>query len=198
MKYLVLSDIHGGSAELQQALSFYKKFDANFIVLLGDLLNHGPRNPLPASYEPPRVTDILNDYAPVILCVRGNCDGEVDSMMFSFPCNAPYSFIVLQGQGYVRKALLTHGHLHDFKTPEGRARLGLKDGDLVLSGHTHVSGIFPFGGVINVNPGSTTLPKGGTSKGFMFIDEERAQLSLHDLEGNKIKALNLADLSIGD
>lgn len=198
MKYLVLSDIHGGSAELQQALSFYDKFNADFIVLLGDLLNHGPRNPLPASYEPPKVTDILNGYADVILSVRGNCDGEVDSMLFSFPCNAPYSYLILRGEGYVRKAMLTHGHLHDFKSREGRAKLGLKDGDLVLSGHTHVSGIFPYEGVLNINPGSTTLPKGGTAKGFMFIDEEMALLTLHDLEGSRIKALNLKDLSITD
>lgn len=198
MKYLVLSDIHGGSEELLQALKFFKEFKTDFLVLLGDLLNHGPRNPLPQSYAPPKVVEILNGYREVIISVRGNCDGEVDSMQFSFPCNAPYSFLILRGEGYVRKAMLTHGHLHDFKTLEGQAKLGLKKGDLVLSGHTHVSGIFPYEGVININPGSTTLPKGGTSKGFMLIDEEQGLLTLYTLEGLVIKSLNPVDLSVNE
>lgn len=207
MRYMVLSDIHGGSAELQQALSYFDSYHCDYIVLLGDLLNHGPRNRVPESYQPPKVAEMLNAYSTKIISVRGNCDSEVDGMMFNFPCNAPYGYIMVsepcktkgvsasslasaesaapnaRERTKTQRIFLTHGHLHKIDSPDGsgmnelRDKLGLREHDIVLSGHTHVSGIFlKPNGLVNINPGSTTLPKGGTKAGFALILEDHIEL----------------------
>lgn len=188
MRYLVLSDIHGGATEAKQALGFFERYNCDLIVLLGDLLNHGPRNIVPQSYNPPRVAELLNQYRSKIISIRGNCDSEVDGMMFKFPCNAPYGYVHVPTQDKLQKIFLTHGHLHliensdPTKALECMDKLGLSAGDIVLSGHTHVSGIFKLSnGLININPGSTTIPKGGTAAGFGLILEDRIELrSLED------------------
>lgn len=216
MRYLVLSDIHGGSSELKQALTYFEEYKCDYIVLLGDLLNHGPRNRVPESYQPPLTADLLNAYSTKIISIRGNCDSEVDSMMFNFPCNAPYGYILVsqpnaegEGEGTAtangatdahqeslvrtktQRIFLTHGHLHKIDSPDGsgmnelRDKLGLHENDIVLSGHTHVAGIFmKSNGLVNINPGSTTLPKGGTKAGFALILEDR--IELRDLENNLV------------
>lgn len=226
MRYLVLSDIHGGSSELEQALAYFDEYECDYIVLLGDLLNHGPRNRVPNSYEPPKTADLLNAYSTKIISIRGNCDSEVDSMMFNFPCNAPYGYILVpqpnaeqedNGEDAVNAAnaagngkdsatnesadvaardhlmpmmrtktqriFLTHGHLHKIDSPDGsgmnelRDKLGLRENDIVLSGHTHVAGIFMKpNGLVNINPGSITIPKGGTKAGFALILEDHIEL----------------------
>lgn len=221
MRYLVLSDIHGGSSELEQALAYFEDYKCDYIVLLGDLLNHGPRNRVPASYQPPKTADLLNAYSTRIISIRGNCDSEVDSMMFNFPCNAPYGYILVsqpnaeqEGDGEevvdgvgndsfaneaidvaardhnmpimrtkTQRIFLTHGHLHKIDSPDGsgmnelRDKLGLRENDIVLSGHTHVAGIFMKpNGLVNINPGSTTIPKGGTKAGFALILEDHIEL----------------------
>lgn len=189
MRYLVLSDIHGGSEELKQALQFFKKFNCDFLILLGDLLNHGPRNKLPSSYDPMIVGDILNQYKDKIISIRGNCDSEVDGMVFDFPCNAAYGYIVVSTEKGLKKIFLTHGHLHKIETKEQISKLGLNEGDIVLSGHTHVSGIFnKESGVININPGSISIPKGGTQKGFALITENA--IELYDLNGYLLNSYN--------
>ncbi len=193
MRYLVLSDIHGSSEELAQALSFFDKLNCDVIVLLGDLLNHGPRNRLPDSYEPPKVAELLNAHKEHIISIRGNCDSEVDGMVFSFPCNAAYGWILVPRKNSLVRVFLTHGHLHKYDTIEEACKLGLKEGDIVLSGHTHVSGIFKKeSGVINVNPGSTALPKGGTVKSFGFIDENF--IKVFDLQGKELLSLSFDEL----
>lgn len=193
MRYLVLSDIHGGSEELAQALGFFERFKCDALVLLGDLLNHGPRNRVPETYAPPKVADLLNAHKEHIISVRGNCDSEVDSMVFSFPCNAAYGWLLIpSSQGLVR-VFLTHGHLHKIESAEEIAKLGLTSHDLVLSGHTHISGIFKHAsGITSLNPGSTTLPKGGTDKGMALIDEE--SVKLFNLEGELLHELKFASL----
>lgn len=190
MRYLVLSDIHGGSTELTQALKYFDKYECQSLVLLGDLLNHGPRNIVPESYQPPKVAELLNAYKDSIISIRGNCDSEVDSMMFSFPCNAPYGYIHVETAQKIQKIFLTHGHLHPVtkgtdtvqaQADTSRDNLGLRAGDIVLSGHTHVSGIFKLSnGLVNINPGSTTIPKGGTAAGFGLILEDRIELRALD------------------
>ncbi len=191
MHYLVLSDIHGGADELSQALTYFESYHCDFLVLLGDLLNHGPRNKVPASYEPPKVAQLLNAMHTKIISVRGNCDSEVDSMMFDFPCNSPYGYILVPTAHGVQRIFLTHGHLHKIDSGdcssanELRDKLGLKPRDIVLSGHTHVAGIFMKpNGLININPGSTTIPKGGTKAGFALILEDR--IELRDLDNNLV------------
>lgn len=188
MRYLVLSDIHGGADETQKALSYFEKYQCDALVLLGDLLNHGPRNIIPASYNPPKVAECLNQYRQKIISIRGNCDSEVDGMMFNFPCNAPYGYLHIQTEHGLRKIFLTHGHLHPVAQEDKQQalasmdKLGLSVGDIVLSGHTHISGIFELAnGLININPGSITLPKGNTLAGFALILEDRIELrSLDD------------------
>jgi len=183
MRYLVLSDIHGGSEELKQALLFFQRFNCDFLILLGDLLNHGPRNKLPASYDPMNVGNLLNQFKEKIISIRGNCDSEVDGMVFDFPCNAAYGYLVVSTSKGIKKIFLTHGHLHKIETKEQISKLGLNEGDIVLSGHTHVSGIFfKESGVININPGSISIPKGGTQKGFALISENA--IELYNLDGN--------------
>lgn len=190
MKYLVISDVHGGCEELKQALSYYESYQCDYIILLGDLLNHGPRNRIPDTYDPMAVGEILNKYKDRIISVRGNCDSEVDSMVFSFPCNAAYGYILLQTDKGVKKVFLTHGHLHKIETKEQIEKIGLRQGDIVLSGHTHVSGIFvKESGVININPGSISLPKGGTKAGFATVDEN--EIVLYSLDGNKYQSITL-------
>ncbi len=186
MKYMVLSDIHGGALELKSALNFFDFYKCDFLILLGDLLNHGPRNDLPKSYDTKETASILNSYKDRIISVRGNCDSEVDSMMCSFPCNAPYSYIFQSYENKIQKIFLTHGHLHPIDTIEDIEKLGLKRGDIVLSGHTHIAGIFEKeSGVININPGSTTIPKGGTKAGFAIINEDN--ISLYSLDNELVK-----------
>lgn len=187
MRYLVLSDIHGGSEELKQALRFFQIFNCDFLILLGDLLNHGPRNKLPASYDPMNVGNLLNQFNEKIISIRGNCDSEVDGTVFDFPCNAAYGYLVVSTSKGIKKIFLTHGHLHKIETKEQISRLGLNEGDIVLSGHTHVSGIFfKESGVININPGSISIPKGGTQKGFALISENA--IELYDLDGNLLNS----------
>lgn len=185
MRYLVMSDIHGGGEELEEVLGFFESWHCDCMVLLGDLLNHGPRNRVPGTYAPPRAAELLNRYNRKIISIRGNCDSEVDQMMFSFPCNAPYGYIHIPCDFGIQKIFLTHGHLYNFDRPGTAAALGLGAGDIVLSGHTHVSGIFErAAGVININPGSTTIPKGGTQPGFGRIDPDR--ITLFNLGGEAL------------
>ncbi len=177
MKYFVLSDIHGGGCELEKALEIYDSLDCDALVLLGDLLNHGPRNIVPSTYDPPEVSELLNERSHEIIAVRGNCDSEVDSMMFRFPCNAPYGYLMVEHGNGIQKIMLTHGHLFNLETESGFIRSGLKAGDIVFSGHTHVSGITRYkNGIININPGSITLPRGGTEPGYGLITSKRAAI----------------------
>ena len=139
MTFLILSDIHGSAECLETALaSFENKVDA--IIMLGDYLNHGPRNPLPQGWDAKRTAELLNERKEKLICVRGNCDSEVDEMMLTFPCLNAYSTIALPTQGGIRRIFLHHGHLYD------RAKLSswLPKGTIVLSGHTHVGQIFPL------------------------------------------------------
>ena len=185
MRYLVISDIHGGAVELEKALGFFEKLHCNFIISLGDLLKHGPRNAVPHSYDPMKVGELLNKFKDKIIAVRGNCDSEVDSMVCTFPLNSPYGYLNFEGSdGVKHKIMLTHGHLYKIETSEQIEKLGLIKGDIVLSGHTHVSGIFKKdSGVININPGSTTIPKGESKAGFAVITEN--SIELYTLDGVK-------------
>ncbi len=193
MRYLILSDIHGGNYELKQALGFFSEFKCDFLILLGDLLNHGPRNRVPGDYDPMEVAPQLERYKDRIIAVRGNCDSEVDQMVFSFPCNAPYGWVLVPSAGKIVRVFLTHGHLYHYSSDEDRERLGLCPGDIVISGHTHISGIFKTkSGVVNVNPGSTTIPKGGTEAGFAFMDENG--IELFTLDGRSVNRLEFASL----
>ena len=185
MKFLVLSDIHGSAACLETVLaSFEKECDA--IILLGDYLNHGPRNPLPQGWDTKRTAELLNERKEKLICVRGNCDSEVDEMMLTFPCLNAYSTIALPASNGIRRLFLHHGHLYD------RAKLSswLPKGTIVLSGHTHVTVMEEEDGLFYFNPGSISLPKceDGKTCGILEVENEKVKIGLYSIEGNLIRA----------
>ena len=164
MKWMAASDIHGSALYFRQTLEAFEREGAERLLLLGDLLYHGPRNPLPEGYDPKETAALLNGYKDRLLCVRGNCDAEVDQMVLDFPVLAEYALLML-GR---RMVFLTHGdHYHLKALPP------LRPGDLLLHGHTHVPAWEPFGQDNRyLNPGSVSLPKDGTPRGYLILTEE--------------------------
>lgn len=163
----VVSDIHGDHHALELALAQILPAAPDAILLLGDLLNHGPRNPVPAGYAPAAVASTLNQHADKLIAIRGNCDSEVDQMLLGFPCLAPYNTLLLGS----RRLCMTHGHLYSLE------QLALRNGDVCLSGHTHLPGISRTdNGVWQINPGSVTFPRGGHVPSFGWLDEQGCRL----------------------
>ena len=159
MKLMIASDLHGSAAYGQALLEALDREGAQRLLLLGDLLYHGPRNDLPQGYAPKEVLAMLNARKDRLLCVRGNCDGEVDQMVLDFPILAEYAILYLGG----RMVFATHGH---------RYHLGalppLQPGDILLHGHTHVPAWEPFGQEnLYLNPGSVSMPKEGSARGYL-------------------------------
>ena len=162
MKILFLSDIHGVPSTLEQALAAAEPLMYDKIVLLGDLLYHGPRNGVPNFYDPVKVVGILNGLKDRIVAVRGNCDTEVDQMMFEFPMMSDYAILETENE----KFFLTHGHLwNECRLPP------LGTGTILAHGHTHIPELKKLEcGITIYNPGSVSLPKGGSSRSFGFYD----------------------------
>ena len=164
MKIILMSDIHGVPSALKVALSAAETLKYDRLVLLGDLLYHGPRNGVPSLYDPVQVAQILNGLKDKIVAVRGNCDAEVDQMMFEFPMMADYSILEAGKEIF----FLTHGHRwNELNLPP----LGM--GTVLAHGHTHIPELkrLPCGVTI-FNPGSVALPKGGSARSFGFFDGE--------------------------
>ena len=162
MKLMVVSDIHGSAYYCEKMLKCYKNEKADKLVMLGDILYHGPRNDLPKEYAPKEVIEMLNDIKEEILCVRGNCDTEVDQMVLKFPILADYAFLYWGD----KMVFVTHGHNHNTANPPM-----LKAGDILLHGHTHVLCAVPFGNENwYINPGSVSLPKEGNPKTYMIYE----------------------------
>ena len=173
MKYLILSDIHGSSLYCQKALQLADRYDANKIILLGDILYHGPRNDLPPAYAPKEVIKILNGRKQQILCVQGNCEAEVDQAVLDFPIMARYMILVV-GSHVI---YITHGDKYNIDSP-----LPLMPGDILLHGHTHIPAWKVFGSDnLYLNPGSVSIPKAGSPHSCMLIDENT--ITWHDLNG---------------
>ena len=213
MRALILSDIHGSALAAWQALSFFEKFNCDKIFLLGDTLYHGPRNPLPAGHGPMGVVEALAPYKDRIVAVRGNCDAEIDLMMLDFPIENEYK--VVEDCGF--HLFLSHGHIY---IPECFPRNALESIestgaaqsvefdiaakqkpqiDVYLYGHTHIWKLEKnFRDVLIVNPGSTSLPKGGNPPTFGLYESTpasanepaHAKFSIHKLEdGAELAAL---------
>ena len=162
MKYLVISDIHGSAESLEKALDCFGK-QADYLLLCGDYLNHGPRNPLPEGWNPKQVASVLNENKERIICVRGNCDTEVDQMVLTFPILADYSVFPAAD----RLVYATHGH--GFNTSHLPP---LCPGDILLHGHTHIPAWEPFGeGNLYLNPGSVSIPKNGSARSYMTLED---------------------------
>ena len=160
MKIVVASDIHGSATWCKRVMDVVEREQPDQVVLLGDLLYHGPRNPLPDGYDPQQVTQMLNSITERIVAVRGNCDSEVDQMVLDFPCLADYALVV---DGTTR-LFCTHGHA---LTPASPPKL--PEDTVFLSGHTHVKTDEMRNGIRFVNPGSAALPKDG-SHSLAIID----------------------------
>ena len=153
MKLVIASDIHGSAYWCGKLVELIEQEQPDKILLLGDLLYHGPRNDLPRDYAPKRVIPMLSAYRDKILAVRGNCEAEVDQMVLPFACMAPYALLCVDGINFY----LTHGH---HENPD--ALPPLTSGSIFLSGHTHVKLDEVRDGIRCVNPGSVSIPKDGS------------------------------------
>ena len=163
MKLLIASDIHGSAYWCGKLLELAEKQQPDKLVLLGDILYHGPRNDLPRDYCPKQVIPMLSLWAQKILCVRGNCEAEVDQMVLPFPCMADYSQLVVEGRTF----FLTHGH---HMNPDNLPSLA--EGDVFLSGHTHVKMDEVRHGIRCLNPGSVSIPKDGSHSCLLYENGE--------------------------
>ncbi len=161
MKLFIASDIHGSAYYCRAMLEAFNREKADRILLLGDILYHGPRNDLPQEYSPKSVIAMLNPLRDKIFCVRGNCDTEVDQMVLDFPVLADYAAILLDS----RVIYATHGHVYnENKLPP------LCSGDILLNGHTHVPGYTVYEKYIYMNPGSVSIPKEDSPHSYMTLE----------------------------
>ena len=175
MKYFFASDLHGDAAAVEAMLAVFGTTGAEKLVLLGDILYHGPRNDLPAAYAPKRVIAMLNPIRDEIWAVRGNCDAEVDRMVLAFSVAADYAVLPLADG---RRAYLTHGHVY---SPE-RLPPDMREGDVLVYGHTHVAGGRRTStGHLSLNPGSVSMPKEGTPACYMLYDGEKNAFEIRRL-----------------
>ncbi len=172
MNILAASDIHGSSYYCEKLMQACDRERPEKLLLLGDILYHGPRNDLPGGYDAKAVAGMLNAKKGSVLCVRGNCDAEVDQMMLDFPIMAEYCLLYAGS----RLVFATHGHV--FNT----AHLPpLSKGDILLHGHTHVPAWEESGGIVYVNPGSVSIPKKNSPHSYMMLTD--GLLLWKDLDG---------------
>ena len=165
MKYMFASDIHGSACYCRKMLEIYRQSGAGRLILLGDILYHGPRNDLPEEYAPKLVTEMLNQYKDQIYAVRGNCDAEVDQMVLEFPIMADYALLELNGKTFMQA------------------------GDVLIHGHIHLPVAEKMGDKFLLNPGSTSLPKEGNPNSYAMLDGEI--FTIYDFDGNKVKEIAL-------
>lgn len=171
MKIFFISDIHGSLSALSTALNAFQREDCSRIAILGDLMYHGPRNPLPADYRPADVASLINGYRDRIIAVRGNCDSEVDQMLVEYPMMETCAQIAAGD----RTIFLTHGHVF------GPNRLPpLRNGDILAFGHTHIPLAEKSGGIFFFNPGSVSLPKNGNPPSYGIFDGESLKVKKMD------------------
>lgn len=167
MKWMIASDLHGSAYYCRKMLEAFEREGADRLFLLGDLLYHGPRNDLPREYAPKEVIPLLNGKREKLLCVRGNCDAEVDQMVLEFPVLADYAVLPV-GQ---RLIYATHGHIYHVKNLPP-----LAPGDVLLHGHTHVPAWTEFGqGNLYLNPGSVSIPKEDSPHSYMTLEGNTMQ-----------------------
>lgn len=162
MKWLIASDLHGSAHYTRELLAALEREKANRLLLLGDILYHGPRNDLPEEYAPKAVIAMLSPLKNRILCVRGNCDTEVDQMVLPFPILADYAVLSVGS----RLMYCTHGHIYNNTNLPPLAQ-----GDILLHGHTHVPLCDVREAVTILNPGSVSIPKENSWHGYMTLED---------------------------
>lgn len=177
MKIVFISDIHGSYTYAKKAIEAYQQEKADRLVILGDVLYHGPRNPLPEGYDCQKVVELLNPYANQIVAVRGNCDAEVDQMLLDFDVSQTYQTIDVDQHHF----FLTHGHIYNEETlPE------LQSGDIFVYGHIHKPVAKKSDNIYIVNPSSISLPKEGTNSYGVY---ENHVFTIKDFNHQIIKAI---------
>jgi hypothetical protein len=181
MKLMIASDLHGSADFCRALMAALDREAPDRLLLLGDLLYHGPRNDLPQGYAPKEVLALLNARRDQLLCVRGNCDTEVDQMVLDFPIMADYCVLYVGG----RMIFATHGHTHN------KANLPpLRPGDILLHGHTHIPAWEDLGdGKLYLNPGSVSIPKEGSAHSYMMLEDDR--FTWKTLEGDVYHTLKI-------
>lgn len=172
MKLFFASDLHGSLPATQKVLDAFDKSAAQALILLGDTLNHGPRNPIPLGYNPPLVSELLNQYAEQIIAVRGNCDSEVDQMLLSFPMMMDYAWVMLDSG---QRLFVTHGHLYN-----ASKRPALRAGDVIVHGHTHIPVTELNGQQYIFNPGSATFPRDGYAASYGVLENQQIKVLTFD------------------
>lgn len=180
MKLFFMSDIHGSYYYLKKSLEAFHREEADYILILGDELYHGPRNELPKEYNPKAVAELLNEYKDNIMAVRGNCDSEVDQMLIKYPIMSDYSIVFYEG----RRIFLTHGHIFNEEN-----RPNLSKGDIIAYGHTHVPRAESIEDLYFLNPGSISLPKEGNKNSYGVLYEN--VFYIKDFDGNVIKKIDI-------
>ncbi len=175
MKLLIASDIHGSAYWCSKLTEAFKAEKADRLLLLGDILYHGPRNDLPREYAPKEVISLLNPLKNKIFCVRGNCEAEVDQMVLDFPVLANYAVFPVEK----RLIYATHGHIYneDNLPP-------LCSGDILLNGHTHIPRCTEYENYIYMNPGSVSIPKEQSPHSYMTL--QNGTFLWKDLDGGRI------------
>ena len=171
MKYLIASDIHGSAFWCKKLVDAFEKEKADKMILLGDILYHGPRNELPDEYAPKKVIEMLSALSGKVISVRGNCEAEVDQMVLPFPVLADYAMLVCGS----KTVFLTHGHIYN-----ENALPPMTDGDVLIHGHTHIPVCEKRKGYLIVNPGSVSIPKKNSAHGYAIIED--GEISVKNLE----------------
>lgn len=162
MKLMVASDIHGSAKYCRKLITAFENEHPDKLLLLGDILYHGPRNDLPEEYSPKTVIQMLNNIKENILCIRGNCDTDVDQMVLQFPIMAEYCIL------YVQNRMIFAAHGHNFNEQNLPP---VNKNDIVLNGHTHIPAFRKNGDIFYVNPGSVSIPKENSEHQYMIIDD---------------------------
>ena len=181
MKLMIASDIHGSAFYCEQMIEAYKREGADKLLLLGDILYHGPRNDLPEGYAPKEVIAMLNEMKNDIYAVRGNCEAEVDQMVLNFPVMADYCILSIDGLTFYA----THGHVYNENNLPP-----FREGDILIHGHTHVLKAEQRDGYILLNPGSVSIPKEGNPPTYAVMEDK--VFTIKDFDGNIIKEMRLA------
>lgn len=184
MRYLIVSDIHGSWPRLQQVLSHFDEMKMDMLLILGDILNYGPRNGVPEGLNAPAIAEALNKLSDKIVAIRGNCDSEVDQMLLNFPIQATYSLLSDNGVRF----FVTHGHVYNERNlpPTGSC-------EVFVYGHTHLQTLRAAGEALGtpviVNTGSPTFPKGGNPPTFATYAD--GMLAVRTLDGTAVSSLKI-------
>lgn len=178
MKFLFASDLHGSAKYCRLLVGKFRDEGADHMILLGDIYNHGPRNPLPEEYNPPKVAGLLNGIVNNLTVIKGNCDSDVDTLISDFEF-VPSVQLISEGA----RLFLTHGDKYN------KDNLPKNAGDALIYGHYHIGFIERLNGCVIANPGSVSLPKDGSKRGYLLLDGRK--LYLKDFEGNILGSIEI-------